>query len=220
MKALIFDSGTLINFSMNGLLDILRELKKSFNGKFLITREVEKEIIINPMKMQKYKLGALRLKEIIEDKTLELPESVGVSSGEVSLKMKKYFAYANNLFYRGRASIKLIDSGEASTLALSSLLNEKGIRNVIAIDERTTRMLFESPEDLKELMEKKLHISINTGKFSSLDNFKFIRSVELVYIAFKKKLIKNKEMLDAVLYGTKFKGAAVSDKEIKEIEKL
>ena len=44
-KALIFDSGTLINLTMNCLLYILPELKKIFKGKLLITSAVKYEII-------------------------------------------------------------------------------------------------------------------------------------------------------------------------------
>ena len=43
MKAIIFDSGTLISFTMSGLVPELRELRKVFNGKFLITKEVKKQ---------------------------------------------------------------------------------------------------------------------------------------------------------------------------------
>ena len=35
----------MINFTMNGLLEEFRGLKKLFDGKFLITKEVEEEII-------------------------------------------------------------------------------------------------------------------------------------------------------------------------------
>jgi len=49
----------------------------------------------------------------------------------------------------------------------------------------------------------------------------FIRSTELIYVAYKKGIIpNNKELLDAMLYAAKFKGAAISSEEIKEIERL
>ena len=43
MKHLIFDSGPLINFSMNGALHVLERLNKEFKGDFLITKEVKEE---------------------------------------------------------------------------------------------------------------------------------------------------------------------------------
>ena len=44
MKILIFDAGTLINFGMNGLTSILANLRKTFNGKFIITNDVKSEV--------------------------------------------------------------------------------------------------------------------------------------------------------------------------------
>ncbi len=67
-KAIIFDSGTLISFSMNGITRVLRELKGVFNGKFLITREVKKEVIDVPLKIKKFEYLIL-----FKSKFLKLP---------------------------------------------------------------------------------------------------------------------------------------------------
>lgn len=224
MKALIFDSGPLITLSMNSMLDILRDLKKNLSGKFLITRDVEHESVIRPMEIKKYKLGAIRIKGLINENILEFPESLGISDKLVKEKSEEFLRMSNSVFYANKRPIHLIDTGEASCVALSSLLYENGIDNVIVIDERTTRMLFEKPENLKKLFESKLHTNVNIDNAQNikLKNIKFIRSAELIYVAFKKKLIKNpnSEMLDAMLYGVKFKGCSISNEEIKEIERL
>jgi len=55
-KAIIFDAGTLISFSMNGATDIIRDLKGIFKGKFLITKEVMNEIIDKPIRIKKDQL--------------------------------------------------------------------------------------------------------------------------------------------------------------------
>jgi len=86
-------------------------------------------------------------------------------------------------------------------------------------------MLIEAPKNLKDLMERKLNteIKIDNKKLFNLFGFKFIRSSELIYIAYKKSLIelkKNKENLEAMLYALKFTGTAISSKEIKEIKAL
>ena len=47
-KAIIFDSGTLISFSMNGVTEELEKLKGIFEGKFLITPDVKREVIDRP----------------------------------------------------------------------------------------------------------------------------------------------------------------------------
>ncbi|MEK6844901.1 MAG: hypothetical protein AABX44_01460, partial [Nanoarchaeota archaeon] len=61
MKVLIFDSGSLISLSMNGLLEELKKLKKIFNGEFIITKEVKKEVVDEPIKIKMYELEALKI---------------------------------------------------------------------------------------------------------------------------------------------------------------
>lgn len=209
---------------MNCLLDIVRELKKGFDGKFLITKDVKYEIVDRPLNIKKYKLGALRLKSLIDDKTLEFPDSLDIKDGDISRLTNEILKSSNSTFYTEKRPIHIIDQGEASILALNFLLKKKGIDVLIAMDERTTRMLSEKPENLKNLLEHKLHTKLKQNK-SSEEFFKslnFVRSTELIYVAFKKGIIKNqsKEMLDAMLYGAKFKGASISGDEIKEIERI
>ncbi|MEK6890701.1 MAG: hypothetical protein AABX03_01035 [Nanoarchaeota archaeon] len=223
MKAVIFDSGTLITFSMNCMLHIFRDLKKNFNGKFIITREIEQEIVNNPLTIKKYKLGALRLKSLIDEGVLEFPESVNINSKDVSRISRDIIKEVNSYFYVNNNPVHLIDLGESSILALSLKLSEKNIDHVIAMDERTTRILCEKPQNLKSLMEEKLHRPVKQGSLRiQLPKVNFLRSSELVYVAFKKGIIKNqsKDMLDAMLYATKFKGSSISSEEIKEIERL
>jgi len=79
--------------------------------------------------------------------------------------------------------------------------------------------------DLKGLMERKLHCDLeaNFDLISGLGNYKFVRSAELIYIAYKKNLIgfgKGKDVLDALLYGLKFKGTTISSKEIDILKSL
>jgi len=120
--------------------------------------------------------------------------------------------------------VDIVSEGEISCLALSKDLIKRGIENIIAIDERTTRVLVEKPENLTKLMTKKLkqRVDVVKGKLKGFENFKFIRSTELVYVAYKKGLlrIKGKRALGAALYATRFKGAAVSFEEIEEMKKL
>ena len=85
-------------------------------------------------------------------------------------------------------------------------------------------MLCERPENLRDLFQRKLHTRINSKKenFKLFKGFNFIRSTELIYVAYKKGIIKMNDglVLDALLYAMKFKGCAVSDYEISEIKKL
>ena len=223
MKAIIFDSGTLISFSMSGLIGELKKLKKIFDGKFLITKEVKREVIDKPLTIKRFELDALKIKQLLDEKILEMPSSLKINDGFVENKTKEILDIANNTFISEGKPIHLIDFGEASCLVLSKILTEKKIENIIAIDERTTRMLGEKPENLMKLMESKLHTHLNSRKenYKHFNGFNFIRSTELVYVAYKKDLIDLKDgniILDALLYSLKLKGAAISDDEIREIK--
>ena len=220
--AIIFDASTLISLSMNGLLEELRKLKEIFKGKFLITHEVKYEVIDRPINVKRFELEALRVKKLLDEGILELPESLGINKEDVSEKTEKILSMANSMFVGDRREIKIIHSGEAACLALSRILLEKKIPHVIAVDERTTRMLGEKPEKLKELLEKKMSTRVKLVKsnFKYFRGFRFIRSTELLYVAWKKGLINlkdGKKVLDALLWAVKFKGCSVSSDEIKEI---
>ena len=224
MKALIFDSGTLINLSMNGLLYLLKELKKTFQGKFIITRQVKKEVVDRPSNVKRFELGALRIQALIDSKVLEFPSSLNISDSDVEKRTKTLMDKANHLMKAKNQWIKIVSDAEMSCLAISSICTEKKIESLISIDERTTRILAEKPQDLEKIISRKLHQKVNLkGEgIKAFKEFRFIRSTELVYVAFKKNLlrVKGKKALDAVLYATRFKGSSVSFEEIEALKKL
>ena len=221
-KILIFDSGSLISLSINGLLEELKKLKKIFNGEFIITKEVKKEVVDNPIKIKMYELEALKIQNLIDEGCLNMPNKIGITDKEITNLMFKLMNFANTMFIGNGNEIQLIQQGETSCLALSKILNEKKIKNVLVVDERTTRMLVEKHENLKELLEKKMHtnVKLKESNFKEFNGFKIIRSTELIYVAYKKGLInlRGKEVLDALLYALKFKGCAISSEEIEEIK--
>jgi len=216
MKNLIFDSSSLITLSMNGLLDELERLKQKFKGKFLIPPSVEYESVKRPIKIKKYKLGALKIEDLIKRNVLEVYTDEKLKKeSDLTLKL------ANHCFSARGKWLNIIQEGEASCLALSSLLKNC----ILVVDERTTRLLGENPEKLRKILSGKLHtnVSLNKKNIDFFRDFKFIRSSELVYVAYKKGLVDikdGKEILDALLYGVKFKGCSISSSEIKEIKRL
>ena len=223
-KAIIFDSGALISFSMNGLTDMIRSLKGIFKGKFLITAEIKREVIDRPLTIKRFALEALKIKQLLDDGILEMPSSLGINDSEISGKANEILNEANTFFYSNEKDIHLLDMGECAGLALSRILTEKGINNVLVVDERTTRMIVENHERLREFLERKLHVKIKVkhDKLKLFHGFKIIRSPELAYVAWKKGLskLKNHDVLDALLYALKFKGAAISGEEIEQIKRL
>src|SRR3989344_1737204 len=149
-KALIFDSGPLINFSMNGFLHLIEDLKKTFEGKFFITEKVKYEVIDRPIKIPRFELGALQIKNLLESKIIELPDKTEIDYNKLNKETIRLMEIANSYIMIGNKKINIISDGEASCLALSLELSKKGIENIIAIDERTTRILSEKPENLKK----------------------------------------------------------------------
>lgn len=224
MKALIFDSGPLINFSMNGLLYTLEKLKNAFSGKFIITNEVKYEVCERPLNVKRFQLGAMRIQKLIDSKVLESPDVVGVRSETIRKETKRLMNFSNNSFKANGKFIKIVSPAEVSCLALSSELNKKEINNLIAIDERTARMLCEKPINLEKIMSRRLHkkVQLVDSKLEELEKIKLIRSSELIYVAHKKGLtnIKGPKALEALLYGTKFKGSSISFDEINVLKKL
>ena len=142
MKALIFDSSTLITLSMNSLLDILAELKKKFNGKFIVTEPVKYETVSHPMKIKRFELEALRINELLLSKVLEMPSSLGIKDNEIDYETKKILGIANAEFSSGGRNIHLIEEGEASCVALSKILSKKGDKHVSTIAKKRKSIKF------------------------------------------------------------------------------
>jgi len=225
MKHLIFDSGPLINYSMNGALHILERLKKEFKGNFLITKEVKKEIIDRPKTIKRFELGAIRLENLFKKGVIKHADLTLEDVNELREIRERLMQTANTMFKTKKREVHLIDKGESAALALSIILRRKmNVDTPLVVDERTTRMLCEKPDNLKKLMEKKLHTSIkaNTKSYESFKGFKIIRSTELAYIAHKKGLfdLKDPLMFEAMLYGLKFKGVSISEVEVKELSRM
>ena len=219
-KFLIFDASSLISLSMTGLTSYLRDLKKVSDVKFIITKEVKKEAIDTPLTIPRFELEGIRLNELLEEKILEMPSILGISDDAITKKTQEILDLANTLFVGTQGKeIHLIDLGESSCLALNKILEEKKIKSFIAIDERTTRSLTETPKDLKRFLEEKLHTKINVNQ-KSVDffkNFKFIRSTELIYASWKKGILKfkDKNRLQALFYALKYKGCSISQEDIQ-----
>lgn len=223
MKVLVLDSGVLINLSMNGLLDLFEKLKKISEVRFAITEDVKYETVDRPINVPRFELGAMRVKYLIENKIIEMPENFGIRKSEIDKRKNELMKIANSSVRANGKFVNIVSNAEMSCLALSSILTEKGIENIIGIDERTTRLLAEKPENLEEMMSSRLHQKIELVKknFSAFEKFSFVRSAEIVYVAYKKGILNlNHKTLEALLYATKYKGSSISFEEIDELKRL
>jgi len=225
MTHLIFDAGPLINFSMNGSLPLLEKLKKQFKGDFLITKEVKKEIIDNPENIKRFQLGALKLKQLFNKKIIKYADLTPDEINQLRKKREELTRIANSTFRTKKRKVHLIDKGEAAALSLSLIIEQKTKnKTVLVVDERTTRMLCENPENLRKLLQKKLKTSIQAKKenYVFFKDFKIIRSTELAYIAYKKGLfsLKDSKALGAMLYGLKYNGCSISEEEVEKMKNM
>lgn len=216
MKTIILDSSSIISMSLNNLLEILRLLKKNFNVRFLITPEIKKEVVDNPLEIKRFELEALMVMKLIDEKVIE------ISAQNIEDETKRFYDAANSMYSAEGENLRLLHSGESSCLALSSLIPD----SVIVLDERTTRMLCENPDNLRKLMKNKLHVNVNMDRQTAglFSKFKILRSSELAYIALKNKLLQfpvpEEKAMDALLFALKYKGCAISWEEIEEIKHL
>lgn len=227
MKALIFDSGPLINLSTNGLLYLLEELKEKFEGKFLITNQVKFEVVDHPLEIHRFELGAIRIQNLIDSGVIETIDQIKIDESLLKRETESLMEKANHLLRFKGEWMNIVSPGEMSCIALSNMLKEKGYETMIAVDERTTRILCENHETLARIMSDKMHQKIviaphEENSLESFRNHKFIRSPEIVFVAYKKGLINlnGKRVLEALLYATKFHGAAISFEEIEQLKKL
>jgi hypothetical protein len=226
MKTLFFDTGPLISITMNHLLWVLKPLKKQFNGNFFITESVKKELVDKPLKTKRFKLEAIQSLQQIESKIIEIKLVNGIYE-----KTKELLTLANKCFKCEGNYITIVQYGEIETLAAALLLNA----DAIVVDEKTTRLLIEDPKKLENNLSHRIHRKITIDDehllaFSKeVEGVKLIRSTELVTVAFDLGLLDNylpnipnskKELLDALLWGLKLEGCAISEKEIRLISKL
>ena len=226
MKVIVFDTGPIISLTTNNLLGLLTNLKEHYTGSFYITNSIRKELIERPLDTKKFKFEALQVLRCIHADVLEV-----FDSKELRKKTFHLLDLANKCFSCRGEFIQIVHFAEISGIAAAILNNAEAF----VVDERNTRLLIEDPMRLKDILSKKLHVSINVNK-KDLNEFrditkgiKLIRSVELVSVAYELGLLDKylvnvpnpkKTLLEAVLWGVKLNGCSVSDREIEEIVRM
>ena len=221
MKYLIFDSSSIITLAMNNFLHILDKLNEEFDGEFCITPQVKNEVVNNPLKIKRFELEALNILSLIKRGIIEEKESKNLSKEIQKMKIS-----LNSLFLANGQKLKLFHDGELSCIALANELMQQGHEVLLIIDERTSRMLIENQENLRKLLEEKLHTKVDIRKINLgfIKDLKVIRSAELSLVAIKQGFIElpasTDQAIDAVLYALKYKGCSISHIEIEDAKKL
>lgn len=138
------------------------------------------------------------------------------------MKKKRILNIANSTFKTNGEFIRVIHEGEASCLALYNLIKA----SALVVDERSLRMLCESPKNLHKLFQSKLHrrVTANEKNYSAFKGFRIIRSAELAFVAYRNKIInlpaKKSNAIKALFYAVKYKGCAISRNEIEVAKRL
>lgn len=218
-KVVLCDSSALISMTNSCLIDIMYFFTKSRNVEFVVPQAVEREIVERPLaiSMKAYELSAMRMKKAIEDRILNM------STYDTLDKAKGIMDLANTMFYARANPIHMVDLGEADMMALASETDA----DIVLMDERTTRMLIESPFALKDHMEKEMGVNVMVNKRNfdgfkeSAEGLKVIRSSELVAVAYGEGYFSTysnpKKMLESSLYSLKYGGCSIGFDEIDEI---
>ena len=228
MKAIVFDSSSIISLAMNDLLWTLKALKKIYKGDFYIPNSVKKEIIDVPIKSKKFKLEAIMISKLVDEGILKVGKTFDVN--KLLFLANSVFISKENLQVKSPGGkLNILQKGEIEAIALCAELNA----DAYVVDERTMRLFMEDSEGLKTILEGKLHTSVSVDN-KMLSDFKkqingvnIIRSSELMMVALEKGMfneyinIKNKrELVDAILWGLRLRGCAISTEEINETIKL
>jgi len=215
-QEIIFDSSTIIAVSNSCIINILGALKKNSGAGFVIPSGVEHETVIRPLSIKKFELNAVRIKRAIESGMFE------VDRRGLSGLNERISSLANNAFFAGNNPIELIQLGEIESLALMIKRNAK----ILAIDERTARLIIENPKGLKSLMERRhgVRLSADWSRLNELREMfsgtTVVRSTELIASAFRRNLFmpeleQSRQGLEAALFAVKFNGCAVTTSEIE-----
>ncbi len=220
MRTVVIDSSTLITLSMNCLLWTIDKLNDK--TEFYITEEVGKESIYNPLNSEKWAFGAIRI-----NKSAVKTMKVFRNSHKLRDGTEKLLELINNTFYAKGRAMKIIHRGEIESVVLAKYLSA----NVIATDEKTMRLLIEAPNQVKNLLESKLHTSIriNNDNFRRMTDYlsgiEVLRSVDLISYCFEKGYLDSflageckgkKKLIWSLLWGLKYSGCAISRDEINE----
>lgn len=213
MKKVVCDSSSLISLSMNCMLPLVVELSEKAD--FVITKGVYDEIITNPRRLGRHMMGPLNFGALVKCGVLRVEQA---DQG----KVKDILNLSNTIYYAHHQPLTIIQRGEAEALALAS----EGW--TLLIDERTLRFMIESPQDLRDLLQFRMHrgISMNQEKWKAFNEecrgVSIIRSSEIVAVAYEMGILEKyfegdkREVLEACLQVLKSHGCSLSNEDIED----
>ncbi len=225
MAVIVVDSSTIISCAMNCLLWIFDELTKK-GITFIVPKGVKKEVVDSGLRSKKFKYESIRVIRHFSNGTFQVYE------GDLRKEASKLLSYSNSSFYIRHNPMRILQEADAEVAALAKKIKA----DAILTDEKTLRMLIESHDFVKKMLEKKFgeKIRMNESALHSfvknVGNIEIIRSVDLIALAYslgvfdemlKKcfesgEIASKKDLIEGLLFALKFSGCAVSFKEIND----
>ncbi len=211
--SIFFDSSALISMAVTCSLPLLRKLKKAYAGEFYITDTVYQETIGRALQSLRFRYEGHRLKELLDEGIIKIyPDK------QLQNSMTELMNLINNTYFTEGQPLTIVQKGEMS--AIIACIRENG--DTVAVDERTARLLVESPEMLKPWLEAKFHTRLiinedSADKWRTQISKKFLplRSAEFALAAWQKRILgKDKDVFYGLLWALKFAGCAMTEQEI------
>jgi predicted nucleic acid-binding protein len=219
----VCDSSALISLSDTCNIDVLRFLRAR-GGEFAIPPAVEEEIVEHPAQLKQYAFSAVRLRKLVEDGVVRAESPQRLASEKQAVENA-----ANNALRVGDRPLRLIHSGEAECLALLRISQQA--QKTLLVDEKTVRLLLESPKTLAERLrgEYAADVSIDETQMrafkTGLERVNVVRSTELVAVAASLGFFADYgslagEAARTALGALQLAGCSVSSDELQEYAKL
>lgn len=226
MRTLIFDTGPVINLTLNNLLWVLGKMNERFKGDFLITPGVKRELIDKPLNSKKFGFEALQVIRAVRKKYVSV-----ISGDKFHNDALHLMGLANNVYSVHGRPIQILQYAEMESLIAAEKLNAEAM----VVDERTLRVIVEKPQELASLLRRRLHSNIVVNKKElkrfneEVGSVKLIRSIELVTVAYELGILDQfvpsempngrRKLLDSLLWSFKLDGCAISRREIDDLVK-
>ncbi len=216
-KKIVLDSSSLISISDNCFIKVMKHLAQKENISFIIPESVYMESVQTPARIKRFELNAIRIRDAVEEGYIKVMKTTPAMRQRMERLERETF----DLCECDGEKVRLLHLGESETLALIKEINA----DVLAIDERTTRMLIEEPQNIVPFLQRRHEgrVSINRAALDSFraeyGGIKIVRSVELIALSyddgtFGEEIHRTRQALEAALYAVKFAGCAVSFNEI------
>ena len=223
MSLIVCDSSSLISLSDTCNIDVLRFLC-GHGGEFAIPPAVEEEIVKHPAQLKQYAFSAVRLRKLVDDGIVRTDAPQRLASEKQAVENA-----ANGAIRVDGKPLRLIHAGEAECLALLRI--SQAPQKTLLVDEKTTRLLIESPKTLVERLrrEYKANVEIDDAAMrafqTGLESVSVVRSTELLAVAASLGFFADygsaaQDAVHTALGALQLAGCSVSSNELRDYAKI